>query len=259
MGYNLLNDKFKDIRVRKALNLAVDKQEIINIILLGQGRISTGPFVPEMWSYNPDVEPAPFDPRKARSLLQEAGWSDSDGDGILDKGGKLFEFTIVTNQGNDQRIKTAEIIQKRLGEIGVRVKIKVVEWSVFLTRSIDKRDFEAIIMGWSLPREPDLYDIWHSSKSREGEFNFVGYANPEVDRLMTEARKIFDQQTRKSYYQRVHRLIYDDQPYMFLYVPDSLSVLHSRFRGIEPAPAGIGYNFIDWWVPKREQRYRITQ
>jgi len=129
---------------------------------------------------------------------------------------------------------------------------------VFLSRFIDKRQFDAIIMGWSLPREPDNYDIWHSSKSKEGEFNFVGYNNPEVDRLMTEARRAFDQAERKKLYQRIHELIYNDQPYMFLYVPDRLSVLHTRFRGIKPAPAGIGYNFIDWWVPKQEQKYRIT-
>jgi peptide/nickel transport system substrate-binding protein len=258
MGYNLRDPRFADKRVRQALNYAVDKTEIINIVLLGLGKVSTGPFVSESWAFNDTVSAFPYDVQKAKALLQDAGWADSNRDGWLDKDGRMFEFTIMTNQGNEQRIKTAEIIQRRLGQIGIRVKIKVIEWSVFLSRFIDKRQFDAIIMGWSLPREPDNYDIWHSSKSKEGEFNFVGYNNPEVDRLMTDARKTFDQAERKNYYQRIHELIYDDQPYMFLYVPDSLTVLHTRFRGIKPAPAGIGYNFIDWWVPKQEQKYRIT-
>jgi peptide/nickel transport system substrate-binding protein len=258
MGYNLNNPKFKDKRLRQALNFAVDKQEIIDIIHLGLGRVCTGPFVPESWAYNKKVVSVAFSPDKARQLLKEAGWQDTNADGWLDKSGEIFEFTIITNQGNEERIKTAEIIQKRLKEIGIRVKIKVVEWSVFLTQFIDKRNFEAVILGWSLPREPDNYDIWHSSKTKEGEFNFLSYRNEEVDNALVEARRTFDQEKRKAYYQRIHEILYEEQPCMFLYVPDSLSILHKRFREVKPAAAGIGYNFIDWWVPKQEQKYRIT-
>jgi peptide/nickel transport system substrate-binding protein len=80
-----------------------------------------------------------------------------------------------------------------------------------------------------------------------------------VDGLLIEARRSFDQATRAGMYKRIHEILYDDQPYMFLYVPESLSMVNSRFRGIEPAPAGISYNFIYWWVPKSEQKYRIVQ
>ncbi|MDP2942248.1 MAG: peptide-binding protein, partial [Candidatus Omnitrophota bacterium] len=99
------------------------------------------------------------------------------------------------------------------------------------------------------------YDIWHSSKQREGEFNFVGYQNSEVDSLLEEGRREFDQQKRREIYNKIHRLIFDDHPCIFLYVPDALPIVHSRFKGIEPAPAGIGYNFVKWYVPKEEQRY----
>jgi peptide/nickel transport system substrate-binding protein len=203
-----------------------------------------------------NVKPIVYDPAKAEMLLKEAGWQDTNHDGFLDKDTRKFEFTIITNQGNEERIKVAQIIQRRLKDIGIDVKIKVVEWSVFLTECIDKRKFEAVILGWSLPREPDCYDIWHSSKTKEGEFNFIGYKNVEVDRLLIQARMTFDQEKRKTYYHRIHEILYEEQPYMFLYVPDSLSVLHTRFQGIEPAPIGIGYNFIDWWVPKTEQKYK---
>ncbi|MFH0791439.1 MAG: peptide-binding protein [Candidatus Omnitrophota bacterium] len=257
LGYNLENPKFKDKRVRQALNYAIDKQELIKIVLLGLGTVSTGPFVPQSWAYNNEVKPAPFDQKSAKRLLKEAGWSDTNKDGWLDKEGRDFEFTIVTNQGNEERLKAAQIIQRRLKDIGIRVKIKVIEWSVFLTEFIDKRNFEAVLLGWSLGREPDNYDIWHSSKTKPGEFNFVSYKNEEVDNLLLDARRTFDQGKRKDYYHKIHQIIYDDQPYMFLYAADSLSVLNQRFKGIKPAPIGIGYNFIDWWVPKKEQRYNI--
>jgi peptide/nickel transport system substrate-binding protein len=258
LGYNLNNPEFKDKRVRQALNYAVDKQEIIKIVLLGLGREATGPFVPQSWAYNNQVEPAAFNPAMAKKLLKEAGWEDTDGDGWLDKAGQNFEFTIITNQGNEERIKVAQIIQRRLAEIGIKVKIKVIEWSVFLSEFIDKRNFEAVLLGWSLPREPDNYDIWHSSKIKPGEFNFIGYKNEEVDRLLEEARRTFNQAERQACYQRIHRILYDEQPYMFLYVPESLLILHNRFRGIKPAPIGIGYNFIDWWVPKAQQKYKAN-
>ncbi len=258
MGYNLSDPRFSDRRVRQALNMAVDKDEIIRIVHLGFGRVSTGPFVPQSWAFNPQVRPEAFDPAAAKRLLAECGWQDSDHDGWLDKDGRRFSFTIITNQGNEERLKVSQVIQRRLKDIGIDVKVKVIEWSVFLTRYIDKRDFDAVLLGWSLPREPDNFDIWHSSKTGEGEFNFVGYANPQVDAALLEARRTFDQSARQKLYQRIHALIYADQPYMFLYVPDSLSVLHKRFQGIIPAAAGIGYNFIHWWVPKGQQKYRIV-
>lgn len=255
LGYNLNAAKFKDRRVRQALNYAVDKQEIINTVLLGMGEVSSGPFTSNSWAFDKEVAAVPFDPKRARDLLKDAGWVDADNDGWLEKNGERFEFAIITNQGNDERIKIAQIIQRRLKDIGIKVKIKVVEWSVFLTEFIDKKNFETVLLGWSLGREPDNYDIWHSSKTKEGEFNYIGFNNEEVDRLLTEARRTFDQEKRKEYYHRIHRIIYEEQPYMFLYVPDSLSILHNRFQGIKPAPIGIGYNFIEWWVPRAEQRY----
>ncbi|MBM3249725.1 MAG: peptide-binding protein [Candidatus Omnitrophica bacterium] len=258
LGYNLRDPKFSDKRVRQALNYAVDKNEIIGIVLLGLGRVCTGPYLPDTWAYNPKVGPAAFDPQKARELLKEAGWADSDNDGWLDKEGKAFEFTIITNQGNEERLKVAQIIQRRLKDIGIKVSVRVSEWSVFLTENIDKRNFEAVLLGWALPREPDNYDIFHSSKTAEGQFNFVTYKNEEVDRLLTEGRRYFDVEKRKACYQRIHEILYEEQPYMFIYVPDGLSVLHSRFKGIRLAPIGIGYNFIDWWVPLAEQKYKVV-
>lgn len=256
MGYNLNNPLFKDMRVRQALDYAVDKNEIIRGVMLGLGRASTGPFPPESWAYDQDVRPKEHSIEKAKRLLGESGWIDSDNDGLLDKDGKTFEFSILTNQGNLERQRVAEIIQARLKEIGIKVKIKVIEWSVFLSEFINKRRFDTVLLGWALGMDPDCYDIWHSSKIKEGEFNFVGYANPEVDLLLEEGRKTFDREKRKNTYHKIHKILYEEQPYMFLYVPDALPIINSRFQGIKPAPIGISYNLIDWWVAKSRQKYK---
>lgn len=258
LGYNLQDPKFQDARVRQAINLAIDKEEIIEGVLLGLGRVATGPFPESSWAYNPDVRSAPFDPEKAKALLAQAGWRDTDHDGILDRQGRPFEFTLLTNQGNLSRELTAQIVQRRLHEIGIRMEIWVLEWSAFLHEFIDKRRFEAVLLGWALSREPDPYDIWHSSKTQPGEFNFIGYANPEVDELLEAGRRTFDLEKRKAIYRRFHKILYEEQPVSFLFVPDALPVVHRRFQNVEVSPIGIGHNLIHWYVPESRQRYRLN-
>ena len=256
MGYNLSDPKFQDSRVRCAINHAVDKKEIIDTVFFGLAQITTGPFIADSWAYNREVRAAPYDPSEAKRLLGEAGWLDADSDGWVEKSGKEFEFTLLVNQGNAERIRCAELIQKYLKDIGIRMKIRVIEWSSMINEFINKRRFEAVLMGWFLSRDPDCYDIWHSSKTREGEFNFVGYKNERVDKLLEEGRRTFDQAKRAAIYHNIHKLIYDDQPYMFLYAADALPIVNSRFKNVESSPIGIGYNFIKWFVPKSEQRYK---
>lgn len=256
MGYNLSDPRFADVRVRRAINCAVDKGELVDTIFFGLARVTTGPFMMDSWAYNKDVEAQRRDVALARRLLSEAGWEDSDGDGWVEKNGKVFDFTVLVNQGNNERLRCAEMIQGYLKDAGIKMKIRVLEWSSMIGEFIDKRRFDAVLMGWFLSRDPDNYDIWHSSKTREGEFNFVGYSNRQVDALLEEGRRTFDESKRAEIYHRVHRIIYDDQPYMFLYSQEVLPIVHSRFRDVEPSPIGIGHNFIKWFVPKSEQRYR---
>jgi peptide/nickel transport system substrate-binding protein len=187
-------------------------------------------------------------------MLAEAGWKDADGDGVLDKDGRAFRFTVLTNQGNGERIKASEIIQQNLKKVGLDVKIRVMEWQAFLEQ-IDKHTFDAIILGWSMSRDPDLYDIWHSSKTKKGEYNFIGYRNAEVDRLLVECRRTFGIEQRKKIYFRIHEILADEQPYAFLYVPDATPIVHKRFKGIAVAPLGIMYNFREWYVPKNRMEW----
>ncbi|MFH1189181.1 MAG: peptide-binding protein [Candidatus Omnitrophota bacterium] len=256
MAYNLSDPKFSDLRVRQALNYAVDKQEIVDAIFFGLGRVTTGPYMMDSWAYNKDVLPAAYDLAKAKALLAEAGWKDEDRDGWLEKGNDEFEFTLIVNQGNAERLRCAEMVQRYLKAAGIRMKIRVLEWSALINEYIDKKRFEAVLMGWFLSRDPDNYDIWHSSKTRPGEFNFIGYANQEVDSLLEEGRRTFGQNRRAEIYHRVHEIIYLEQPYMFLYSGDTLPIINKRFRNVEVSPIGIGYNFIKWYVPRSEQRYK---
>ena len=259
LGYNLENSLFRDRRVRQALSYAINKDEIIDGVLLGLGKIATGPFKPGTWAHNPDVRQYPHSTAGARELLAEAGWNDTDGDGILDKDGRPFSFEIITNQGNEVRAKCAEIIQRRLADIGIQVKIRVIEWAAFINEFINKKRFDATILGWTITLDPDLYDVWHSSKTKPGELNFISYKNEDVDLLLEQGRSTFDTNERKRCYDRIQEILAEDQPYTFLYVPDALPIISARFRGIEPAPLGIGYNFIKWYVPAAEQRYVMTR
>ena len=259
MGYNLENPLFTDKKVRKAIGLAINKQEIVDVTLLGLGRVSTGPFLPGTWAYNKNVKESEFNPVAAKRLLADAGWTDTDGDGWLDQAGKKFSFTILTNQGNDQRKMACEIIQKRLKDVGIEMKIQVVEWSTFLREFIDKKRFEAVLLAWQLSRDPDCFDVFHSSKTAPGSFNFVSYKNEEVDRLLTEGRRLFREEDRAPIYHRIHEILSEEEPYTFLYIADALPIVHKRFKGIELSPAGIGYNFIKWFVPVNEQKHKRSE
>lgn len=259
MGFNLKFPLFSDVRVRKAIAYAIDKKELVDVVLLGLGKPATGPYVPETWPYNPDVIKYDYSRDKALSLLNDAGWSDSNGDGILDKDGKPFEFTILSNMGNQQRMNAATIIQQKLKKIGIKVEIRAVEWSTFINEFIDKRRFQAVILGWSIGIDPDQYDIWHSSKTGEKEFNFVSYSNPEVDALLEKGRRTFDIEERKKSYFRIQDILADEVPYLFLYVPEATPIVHSRFKGIKPTPIGISYNFNKWFVPQKLQRHSSIQ
>jgi len=257
LGFRLSHPLFSDKRVRQAIAHAIHKKEIIDGVLFGLGQEATGPYKPGTWVHNPDVKRYPFDPEKAKALLAEAGWKA--GDGVLEKGGRAFSFTVLTNAGNESRAKTAAIIQQNLAAVGIKMEIRTLEWAAFINEFVDKRKFDAVILGWSISQDPDQYDIWSSKKTGPKELNFVGFQDAEVDRLLEEGRRTFEAEGRKKAYFRIQEILAEEQPYVFLYYPDALPVVHKRIHGIEPAPAGISYNFIQWYVPKSQQRYTTFQ
>jgi peptide/nickel transport system substrate-binding protein len=260
MGFNLKHKPFDDKRVRLAINYAIDKQEIIDGVYLGLGINIASPYKPgTRWS-NPALQPYPYDPAKARVLLKEAGFVDNDGDGILERDGKPFAFEIVTNQ-NKEREKSAVLIQRRLKDVGIDVKIRAIEWASFISRFIKTGDFDVVVLGWGLGLDPDQFNIWHSSQQAPGQFNFIGYNNPTIDKLLEQGRVELDADKRMKIYHEFSRVLLEDSPIVYLSAGYGLTAIHKRVKGIDnPAPpAGIGHNSQDWYIPQPLRRNEINQ
>jgi peptide/nickel transport system substrate-binding protein len=259
LGFNLKHKPFDDKRVRLAINYAIDKQEIIDGVLLGLGEPVAAPYKPGTRWVNPKLKPYGYDPKKARQLLKEAGFEDHDGDGILDRDGKPLAFEILTNQ-NKQREMSAVLIQRRLQEIGIDAHIRVLEWASFVGRFIKTGDFDVIVLGWSLSQDPDQFGIWHSSQTKPGQFNIIGYQNPKVDKLLEQGRLELNPNKRMKIYHEFSRLLLEDSPVVYLYAGYGLPAIHKRVKGIpNPAPpAGIGYNSHEWYIPEPLRRNEMA-
>ncbi|KJJ83634.1 oligopeptide-binding protein AppA [Candidatus Omnitrophus magneticus] len=256
IGYNLTNPVFMDKRVRLALNMAINREELIKFVLLGYGESCSGPFIKNSIYYNQEVAPSPYDLDKAKELLNSAGWRDSDNDGILEKDGKKFSITLLTNQGSELRENTATIIQKYWRIVGVDLKINIIAWPAFIEQFINKKNFEVVLLGWQLAVDPDPYAVWHSDAIKNG-LNFISYSNKEVDMLIEQGRRTFDINKRVEIYRKIHEKIAEDAPYGFLFFEETLTALNKRFKGVEPSPAGIAHNFLKWAVPDKEVKYKI--
>jgi len=239
LGFNLSLDKFKDKRVRVAIDLAIDKEQIIKILFFSYGQICYGPFMPGTFAYPKTPQKSEFNPKKAKELLKEAGYDQN----------HPLEFTISTNANNSTRLYAAQIIQHQLSKIGIKVKIRSLEWQAFLNTVVTPRRFEVILLGWSLGLIPDAYALWHSESDKPGGFNLVGYKNLKVDQLIKEAEKRRDLDEVGKLYRKIFKIIANDKPYIFLYIPDSLTVVNRKITPIIPSVIGIMHNQINWIKP----------
>lgn len=258
IGYNFRVEPFNNKLFRRALTHAIDKQSMVYGLLYGKGYAAEGPYKPDSYWYNKNAKGPEYNKEKAKELLKEAGFEDIDKDGFLEYKGKKFTIELVTNINNELRSRIAALVQQSWAEVGIKVQIKTLEWATLLG-DINKGNFQAVILGWSTVLDPDLYDIWATERCGGNGQNYICYSNEEVDRLLTEGRKIFDNEERRKYYDRVQEILADEQPYTFLYFPYSHIALNKRFQNVEPAAAGITYNFIDWYVPKEQQKYKVFE
>ncbi|MFC1853416.1 peptide-binding protein [candidate division CSSED10-310 bacterium] len=228
---------FTDIRVRKAMTHALDRNLFVESSKFGLGKVITGPFYFESWAYNHKVEPFSYDFDKAAELLQDAGWVDSDQDGVLAYKKLPFKFELLISSGAPTWVELASIIQSNLKKLSIDVVVKIVDYSQYLTR-IQKGEFDAYVGGWPVGIDPDPYAIWHSSQVGIGHNN-VGYNNKTVDKLLEAGRQEFDQKKRQKIYWKIHQLIHDDQPYTFIYCPMDKYIYSSRIKNIHISPFGI--------------------
>ncbi len=228
-------DVFKDAKVRNALSHAVPVQAFIDDIYIGLATRVDGPFVPNSPFSSPDVKPIPFDLDKARALLEEAGWIDTNENGTRDKtiDGKLveFKFDLMIYSDSPQFKTMAEIIQENFRKIGVEVQITPSKWALMLQK-LRKKEFDATILGWVADWKSDPYQIWHGSQADEPESsNAIGYVNPEVDKLIDQLRVTVNEKDQIPLYHGIHKLIHDDQPYTFLFAEMSTAALNGRIEG----------------------------
>lgn len=251
IGWNAHRPWFGDRRVRTALTLLVDRQKILDRLLFGMGIVVSGSAYVNSPEYDPSVEPLPYDPSRAKNLLAEAGWQDSDGDGVLDREGISFQFEFLISAGSVFAEQLATILKEDLFRTGIRMQIRKLEWAVFI-QQIQERKFDAVTLGWSLSVESDPYQLWHSSQASEGS-NFVGFSHPEADRIIEEARATFDKQKRIALYHRFHRILHEEQPYTFLFCTERLMALDRRFHNVQVHRLGLYPR--EWFVPIDLQRY----
>ena len=189
LGFNMDHPFFKDVRVRRAISMAISREDLVKGALLGQGVPAIGPYKPGTAFFHPTLKPVKQTVTEARRLLREAGFEDRDGDGILEKDGKPFAFTILTNQGNSERILVSIIIQNQLRRVGIDVRVRTVEWAAFIREFVNKGLFDALVLGWTVTPDPDIYQVWHSSQAVPGGLNFMHFRNKELDSLLEEGTR----------------------------------------------------------------------
>jgi ABC-type transport system substrate-binding protein len=260
IGYNMRRQPFNDLRVRRALSMAIDVNKIIKFVLYNQAERITGPFVEQTDYYNHNVKPVPYDPQGALKLLAEAGWKPN-AEGWLERDGKRLQFTLITNSGNDIRKAILAIAQDAWKQIGIDVRTDLLEWSVFIQQRVNKLDFDALVLGWSMGIEPDLYQIWYSSQTGPNQLNFVGFKNKEADDLIIKIRQEYNHAKQVQYCHQLHEIIAYEQPYTFLYVGKWTAILDKRivireidatgkvvYKKITPTKTGSYTFYFNKWI-----------
>jgi peptide/nickel transport system substrate-binding protein len=246
IGWNMKRPYFADAKVRRAMTMLVNRASILEKLNFGLGRIVSGPFYYDSKAYNHDVKPLPYDPGAAKGLLAEAGWKDTDGDGLLDKDGRPFRFEFLIPSGRRFAERLSTILKEDLRKVGIDMEIRKLEWAVFI-KNLDERTFDAVTLSWVFGFDQDPYQVWHSTQAGKGS-NFVGFASPEADRIIEEARTEFDREKREAMYRRFHVLVDELQPYTFLFSSPSLVALHKRFENVKVYPGGM--DMMEWKVNK---------
>ncbi|MCE9625507.1 MAG: peptide-binding protein [Deltaproteobacteria bacterium] len=247
VGWNLRRPYFQDKKVRQALARLINRQGILKNLEYGLGKLTTGPFWIFGYEYDQTLPQIPFDPAGAKKLLDEAGWIDHDGDGIRDKDGVKFSFKFLIPSGAEFYQNLATIMKRDFAEAGIEMEIQTMEWATFV-QQLNSRDFDAVSLAWSFGYDEDPYQVWHSSQAEKGS-NFVGFQNGEADRLMEEARQVFDKDKRAELFHQMHRIIYDEQPYAFLYSGPALVARSRRFENVKVYPGGV--DILEWKVGKQ--------
>jgi peptide/nickel transport system substrate-binding protein len=243
IGYNQARSMFEDARVRRAMALLIDRKGILKGLLHGIGRETTCHFYFESAACDPSLEPLPYDPVQASRLLDAAGWRLS-ADGTRRKNAQKFSFSFMIPVGSDDSARMATLAKESMARVGIDMRLQRVEWSAFVKR-LREHDFDACTLMWSSAPRSDPTQVWHSA-SIQGGSNYVGFRSARADALIETARTEFDTEKRDAIYREFGRLLYDEQPYTWLFVKPELSLVHRRIHGARVSI--LGFRYEDLWV-----------
>ena len=246
VAWNCDHPPFSDPEVRQALTMAIDRQTIVDTVLGPYGRTATSPILTSVWAHDPSLKPWPYDPAKARAILAAKGWRDTDGDGVLDRGGKPFAFELLTNAGNKPRADATVMIQDQLKKVGIRVEPRQVEFNTLVSQTL-AGTYDAAISGQSLDTSLDMTENYHSRSIAEGS-NWTRYHNPEMDRLLETAAGQPDMPSEKPYLEKIQQLLYRDQPMTLLWESKRLTAINKRLRNVKPTMQSSLFNLKEWWI-----------
>ncbi len=238
---------FGNRNVRKALTMAINRQEIVDGFLGEYGRQAVSPVSPVFrWAYNDSLRPLPYDPKLALSLLQKEGWTDHDGDGVIDRNGRKFEFDLYYDAGNDRREFAALIIQRNLENIGIKVRVQSVETNVFYDNEL-KKNYDAFISGIGVTLQIDPTSEWNSDL-KKNLYNDVSYQNAEVDKLIEKGKSFINPQDAAQTWKRFQAIIYEDQPATFLFWRDEIVGYNHRIKNTKTSMLGEIDKFWEWTI-----------
>ncbi|MBU3678597.1 MAG: hypothetical protein FGM32_03205 [Candidatus Kapabacteria bacterium] len=263
VGLNCQNPILQDKVVRKALAHCLDRDALIKQVVRGLATPVNSPIYNDRKEYDKSISGVGYDPGKAKALLAQAGWSDVNGDGVLDKmiNGRMtpFVLSILVNAGNEAREAIAVAFSDELRKVGVKLDVRKLEWSVFL-ENLRTRKFDLSIGAWvNDPIPSDPYQIWHSSQIGNKGSNYAGFSSPRADQLLEMNRVEFDESKRIAYMQEFQRIVADEQPYIFLWSPQYPAIYNKRLYGVRFSLVRPGYNPTQWWVPKSQWKYTQAQ
>ena len=253
IGWNQTRDFFKDRRVRHALTFALDRESVAEHIYKGYAKVVSGPFYIYGKQSDPNIKPWPYDPEKARSLLDEAGWIDSNNNGIRDKNGVEFRFKLSYGSGNITAEQVLKAFKDNAAQVGIEIIPDPMEWSIFITH-LNNRNFDAVMLGWGGTIESDPYQIFHSSQIEGKGNNFISFSSKEADKLMDKARRTLNPNKRYELYNQFHQILHEEQPYTFLFARPTFVFIDNRFENVNIH--ALGLESFEWYVPKEKQRYK---
>ncbi len=249
--------RFKDKRVRQAMTWLLDKEKIVKEIYLGYRTPAVSPFGEATKQHDPNIKVRKQDIAKAKALLKEAGFEDRNGDGVIEgKDGKPFEFKLIYFQGSDTNKRMVLVLKDMYARAGIKLIPEPAEFPVMLEK-LDKKDFEAITLGWGGGLESDLYQIFHSSQTKTNGDNYVNYKNPELDKIIEEARRTMDEDKRMALWHKAEAILYDDLPYTFLTRKMELGFINKRIHNVNKTRMGlnIGSIPIENYIPVEQQKH----